>query len=367
MSLCTYGIVHGCMKYDHLVLFELMSAPPSCTSYCRSTVCFLIECTILSDCCGDLWISGHFPSNFTEGDASRATSSPVVGPTISAAASLDPLQGTVKDVTRKGGVHKENNRLKKLRKTDEVLYECLETGAVRGKGNEPDLLSGDESSSDDDEGMNLKLPSSSGTTHSNAEEGDSEGEKSVNSKEREDADGEDMEEEDVVKFPTLKSYDPQFISPQKPLRVKVAQDDHANASVQEIVAPTMVSLHESMKTNDAGEDQSKNTAAVEVPGSECLEGRNPKKKDGTPIVEAGDDIREAAEDKIFKTPEETAEKTSEKSPVKKKMKAVKNVPESEGRQAPSKSPAGLGRVMTRSQEKLQPPTQAKKRKKRRAT
>ncbi len=369
------------MKYDRLVLFVRMSAPPSCMSYYRSIVCFFIDCTILNDCCGNLWISGSFPANFTEGDTSQATSSPVGGPTISAVASLDLLQGTVKDVTRAGGVHKEKNRFKRLRKTNEVLYEYLETGAVRGKGKEPDFVSGDESTNGDERGMDLKFPSSSGTTHSDAEKGDSEGEKSVDSKERECADEEDVEEDDVVKFPTLKSYDPQFISPQEPRRVKGKQDDHANLK---------------LTPNDVGEDQGKKTPPMEVPGSECLDGRNPLKMHGTPTVGQGDDIRGVKEDSIFKTPEKTTEKTpektsdktaektseespvktseespvktSEKSPARKKMKAVrvKDVPESEGRQVPSKSLAGLGRVMTRSQEKLQS-TQVKKKKKRRGT
>lgn len=125
-------------------------------------------------------------------------------------------------MNRKEGAHKGRKKNKKLLKTNQVLYKCLETGAVGRKGKEPELLSGDESSSGDKRFKMMKLPSSCGTSLSSAEEADSEGERFVDSKERENSDEEDMEEEDFVRFRTLKSYDPKFVSPQKLLKVKVA-------------------------------------------------------------------------------------------------------------------------------------------------
>ena len=276
------------------------------------------------------------PPNFTEGEASQATSSLVGGPGISPAALLNPLQRTVKEVTRKGGVRKVKSKVKKLQKVDEVVYECLETAAVRRKGNEPELDSEDESSEGDERLKQLKLPSSSGTTDSSGEEEDSDGEKSVDSKEREDSEDEDEEEEDAARMPTLKSYDPQFISPQEPLRVKIAGGEHTVAPIEEIVAPTM-KMHEPLKTNVVSEEQLKKTAAVEVPGSECLVGRNTRKNDVKTAVGAGEQFLEALEDEIFKTPEKIALKESEKSPAKKKMRAEKK----KSKEVPNTEEVGL--------------------------
>lgn len=120
----------------------------------------------------------YSPASFTEGDASQA-----IRPAGNAFAmgsvavcdvpGSDPLEGRGSEMTRPLEVSQVPKRKKKAHtqeKEEQIVFECLEEGGVRGKGQEPDMLSGDETSSAAEQ---LKdLPSSSGTTVSSNEQAD---------------------------------------------------------------------------------------------------------------------------------------------------------------------------------------------------
>lgn len=222
--------------------------------------------------------SGYSPTNFTEGEASQAIDSTNVsgmgGRAISAAAVSNPLQSNVK-------VHIRSKVKEKRPRTEEVSYECLEVGGVRGKGQEPVLLSGDESSSGDEHTIMPKLPSSSGTSLSSGKEAHSGGEKSVDSKERKHSYEEDIEEEHGVRSPILMSCDPKLLNPQEPLRKKAAREEGHVAVVE-----VQESLIFHVQHREGNVEEVLNQMADEDPGSACLEGRHSEKKDMTPTVEA---------------------------------------------------------------------------------
>ena len=86
----------------------------------------------------------------------------------------------------------------KRKREDKFTFECLDVeGSRKNEGGEPELLSGDESSSDDDQDIKMPaLPSSSGTTISTSKDSEH---------------GRGDSEEPTL--PIFKSYDPNLISP----------------------------------------------------------------------------------------------------------------------------------------------------------
>ena len=148
-----------------------------------------------------------------------------------------------------GGKHK-----RKESRERPVTFECLEVeGVPKSDAQEPELISRDESSSEDKQDTKmLNLPSSSGTTMST----------STSIAHEDDADsGETM--------PIFKSYNPNFISPEE-------QRHGRQQSMQEGLSP--VRQLESMDTEDlveGGSAQKEVTSppTVAIPGSQCLPGK----------------------------------------------------------------------------------------------
>ena len=116
--------------------------------------------------------SGFSPASFTEGDASQAMRSPgnfsaMAGVSILDVPGSEPLQPREGVFTYRGEVQRPK------KKNPIQSYECLEEAGVRGRGKEPELLSGDETSTGGENNETVNLPDSSGTTVSSDEEADS--------------------------------------------------------------------------------------------------------------------------------------------------------------------------------------------------
>ena len=116
--------------------------------------------------------SGFSPASFTEGDASQAMRSPgnfstMVGVPILDVPGSEPLQAREGVFTCRGEVQRPK------KKNPIQSYECLEEAGVRGRGKEPELLSGDETSTGGENNEMVNLPDSSRSTISSDEEADS--------------------------------------------------------------------------------------------------------------------------------------------------------------------------------------------------
>lgn len=138
----------------------------------------------------------------------------------------------------------------KRKREEKVGFECLDVeGARKNEVVEPELLSGDESSSDDEQDIKMPtLPSSSGTTISTSKDGEQGG-------------GDEVE----ATLPVFKSYDPAFISPDggghgKVVARGLSRNELSTIQHMEVTSPPK----------------------APVPGSQCLPGR--KKEFNSPAA-----------------------------------------------------------------------------------
>ena len=153
---------------------------------------------------------------------------------------------------------KQSSSGAKRKRDDKVGFECLDVAGTRNNEVvEPELLSGDESSSDDDRDMKMPtLPSSSGTTISTSKDGEQ--------------GGVDSEEGTL---PVFKSYDPTFISPDGGGHGKVEVDRLSKrlspirqmGNVDKGKLPPVEGLGTQMEVTSPPK--------AAVPGSQCLPGR----------------------------------------------------------------------------------------------
>ena len=237
------------------------------------------------------------PANFTEGDASQAVCisakvSEVGGKTRALAVEGKEPQIKLPVESRKRNAADKNSQGKR-QKLEEISFECMEGQVVRGKIREPEILSDEETDGEDDYHVMGRLPSSSGPTVSGSkEDGDSDGERSVDSGERTggqgDADDEIEEISEGAKLPIFKSYHPNFVSPQEVPKSKAGSEKAVNSPVE---AATV----RGEETQVVEEDPLWNTptptpsifrslnsigleVAVEETGSECLPGRSKVEK-----------------------------------------------------------------------------------------
>ena len=189
-------------------------------------------------------VVGLAPRTFTEGDFSQADD---IGRFAKTAV---PPSTSLLKVSSIGGKHKREES-----REIPVTFECLEVeGAPKSDAQELELISRDESSSEDEQDTKmLNLPSSLGTTMST-------------STTIADEDGADS----GGTMPIFKSYNPNFISPKE-------QRHGRQQSMQEGLSP--VRQLESMDTDsdlvEGGSAQKEVTSppTAAVPGSQCLPGR----------------------------------------------------------------------------------------------
>ena len=116
--------------------------------------------------------SGFSLASFTEGNASQAMRSPGKFSVMVGVPILD-VPGS-KLLQAREGVFTYRGEVQRPKKKNPIQsYECLEEVGVRGRGKEPELLSGDETSTGGENNEMVNLPDSSRTTVSSDEEADS--------------------------------------------------------------------------------------------------------------------------------------------------------------------------------------------------
>lgn len=225
----------------------------------------------------------YSPASFTEGDASQAirpagNAFAMGSVAVSDVPGCNPLEGRGSEMTRPLEVSQVPKRKKKVhtqKKKDQIVFECLEEGGVRGKGEEPDTVSGDETSSAAEPVLNL--PSSSGTTVLSDEEADSVLPQQVDCN-----DG-----EEVPPRPTSVE---QVLSPQTLLlNSRAAPEDQIQLVCDVGAADVMTSQGKQhppeVENSDIhkriGVEAKQIDSTVEISGSKCLEGRNANQRDST--------------------------------------------------------------------------------------
>lgn len=159
---------------------------------------------------------------------------------------------------------------------------------MRGNVKEAEIDLEEESDDEEENQKDPVLPSSSCTTMTNSkEDGDSDGERSVDSGERTgvqgDADEEVEEVSEGVKLPVLKSYDPRFVSPQEAPKTKKASQKSVTPPAEALMLlgeekeVIEEDLRNSIPTPQPSFFRASNALGlegiVEETGSDCLPGR----------------------------------------------------------------------------------------------
>lgn len=187
------------------------------------------------------------PRTFTEGDLSEAI------------CPVEVVASDTRQVAQIGKPPASTTFLKqslsgaKRKREDKLTFECLDVeGSRKNEVGEPELLSGDESSSDDDQDIKMPtLPSSSGTTISTSKDSEH--------------GGGDSEE---ATLPIFKSYDPDLISPP----VGGGHEEVVVGGLSTRLSPVrrMANLD---KPGLGTEREVTSSPTKPVPGSHCLPGR----------------------------------------------------------------------------------------------
>lgn len=186
---------------------------------------------------------GLAPRTFTEGEFSQPDGIERL-PKIAVPPSTSLLM-----VSSTGGKRKREDSRERP-----ITFECLEVeGAPKADAQEPELISEDESSSEDDQDTNMPtLPSSSGTTMST----------STSTADEVGADPGGI-------MPIFKSYNPDFISPEEERHGRRQSIEEAFSPVRQLES---IDTEEVLVGGSAQKEVTSPPTEV-VPGSQCLSGR----------------------------------------------------------------------------------------------
>lgn len=146
---------------------------------------------------------------------------------------------------------KQSSSGAKRKREDKFTFECLDVeGSRKNDIVEPELLSGDESSSDDEQDIKMPtLPSSSGTTISTSKDGE-----------------QGLGDEEEATLPIFKSYDPELISPP-------VGGGHEEVQVRGLSKGMSPIRHMRKLDKQGTKMEVTSSPTAPVPGSHCLPGR----------------------------------------------------------------------------------------------